>query len=326
MPNAEPGHQGIAAFHFRDAPTQRVGRFFHVGDDGREQMRDAFVDGKLEHLRVDHDQAHVLGRGLVEQAQHHGVQRNRLAGAGRAGNEQMGHPRQVGHDGLAADVLAERQRQRRLQRIVGLGFDDLAERDDLARLVGDLEPHIRLAGDDLHHPHADRRERTRQVLREIADLAAFDAGRGLQLEACHDGPGMHGDHFRLYAKIAELDLDEARHRLQRLGRVPALSRRRIVEQRQGRQLGRGRRLEKRHLPLAIDSLAHFDLLEHGLDARRAHLRLRAHSTHYLVSLLFRAAALQPGARMVEQNVELRESRKDGAPRVIHHGNPGHAGR
>ena len=38
------GHELIAALHFGDTPTQRVGRFLHVGDDRCEQMRDALVD------------------------------------------------------------------------------------------------------------------------------------------------------------------------------------------------------------------------------------------------------------------------------------------
>ena len=37
-----------------------------------------------------------------------------------------------------------------------------------------------------------RRERAREVLREVADLAALDAGGGLQLETRDDGPGVHG--------------------------------------------------------------------------------------------------------------------------------------
>jgi len=40
-----------ATFHFADAPVERVGGLLHVGDDRAEQMRDAFVDAHLEHLR-----------------------------------------------------------------------------------------------------------------------------------------------------------------------------------------------------------------------------------------------------------------------------------
>src|SRR5215467_2157459 len=109
----------------------------------------------------------------------------------------MWHPLQVRAQRLAADVLAERERERRLQVLVRLRFHDLAERDDLADLVRYLEADVRLARNDLDHPYAHRRERAREILREIADLAALHARRRLELEAGDDGAGVHGDDFGL---------------------------------------------------------------------------------------------------------------------------------
>ena len=59
--HADRRHQLVAPLHLGDAPAQRVGGFLHVGDDRREQMRNALVHRQLQHLRVDHDHAHVLG-------------------------------------------------------------------------------------------------------------------------------------------------------------------------------------------------------------------------------------------------------------------------
>ena len=126
------------------------------------------------------------GVDLYEQAQHHRVQRDRLARARRARDQQVRHARKVGAHRLAADVLAERERQRRLQLVVGLRLHDLAERDDLANLVRNLEADVRLARNDLDDAHAHGRERSREVLREIADLAALHARGGLELEARDD--------------------------------------------------------------------------------------------------------------------------------------------
>jgi hypothetical protein len=56
---------------------------------------------------------------------------------------------------MAADVLAERQRQRRCKIIVGAGFDDLTQCDELALFVGNLQAHDRLAGDHFHDAYAD---------------------------------------------------------------------------------------------------------------------------------------------------------------------------
>ena len=145
-------------------------------------------------------------------------------------------------------------------------------------------------------------ERARSFARLLIWLL-FTPAAGFSSKRVTTGPGMHGDDLGLDAEIVELELDEPRHRFQRLGRVAALFRRRIVEQRQRRQLARLRRLEHRHLALALESLAraraHFDLLDDGLDARRSGLRLRADLAHDLVALLLRAAAFPPDARVAE---------------------------
>ncbi len=77
--HAQLAEQFVAAVHLADTPVQRVGRLLHVGDHRRQQVRDAFVDAHLEHLRVYQDQAHVARFGLVEQAQDHRVDAYRLA-------------------------------------------------------------------------------------------------------------------------------------------------------------------------------------------------------------------------------------------------------
>ena len=74
-------------------------------------MRDAVVDRELQHLRVDHQEAALLGRQPVEQRQDHGIDADRLARAGRAGHQQVRHARQIGEHRRAGDVLAEHQRQ-----------------------------------------------------------------------------------------------------------------------------------------------------------------------------------------------------------------------
>ncbi len=141
---------------------------------------------------------------------------------------------------------------------------------------------------------------------------------------------MHGDDFGLDAEIVELDLDEPRHGLERLGRVPAFLRRRIVEQRQGRQLVRLRRLEQRHLPFALEPFgrarADFDLLEQRLDARRGGLRSSAHLAHDFLPLLLGATAGPPDACFADPYVQLGEAEVDGTTRAIHDRDPRHARR
>ena len=74
-------------------------------------MRDAVVDGQLQHLGIDHDQFALVGLEPVHEAQDHGVDGDRLAGAGGARDQEMRHAREIDDHGLAADGLAEAERQ-----------------------------------------------------------------------------------------------------------------------------------------------------------------------------------------------------------------------
>ena len=54
------GHLAVAIFHFAHYPFQRHDCLFGVGHNRRQQMWDTVIDGKLQHLGVDHDQAAFL--------------------------------------------------------------------------------------------------------------------------------------------------------------------------------------------------------------------------------------------------------------------------
>ena len=83
-------HQPVAPVHLHDAPAQRVRRMLHVRHHRREEVRNALVHRQLQHLRIDHDHPHVGAGRLVEQAQDHRVDGDRLAGAGGARHEEVG--------------------------------------------------------------------------------------------------------------------------------------------------------------------------------------------------------------------------------------------
>ena len=205
---------------------------------------------------------------LVEQRQHHCVDADGFTRAGGAGDQQVRHARQICHHRLAADVLAEGDRQRRVHLVVGLGAHDLPEGDHLALLVGDLKSHDALAGDDLDHAYAQDRQRARQVLGQGGDLARLDPGRGTQFEARDHRTGLDRDDLDIDVEVLELHFHQARERLQAFRGVQRLARRRIVQQLQRRQLVALGRIEQRHLALALHART---LLHDGfwrLDARR----------------------------------------------------------
>jgi hypothetical protein len=132
---------------------ERHHRLLRVGDDGRQQVRNGIVDGELEHLRIDHDQPALIRRQPVEQAQDHGVDGDGLAGAGGARDQEMRHAREVDNHRLAADALAQAERQ------LGGGFgvvvdvEQFTQIDLLALRIGQLDADDVAAG---HHGDARR--------------------------------------------------------------------------------------------------------------------------------------------------------------------------
>jgi hypothetical protein len=58
--HAEARHLLVALLHLAHRPLQGDDRLLGIGDDRGQQMRDAVIDGKLQHLRIDHDQPAFL--------------------------------------------------------------------------------------------------------------------------------------------------------------------------------------------------------------------------------------------------------------------------
>ena len=151
--HAHCAHQFVAPLHFRHAPTQAIGGFLHVGDNRCQQMRNALIHRQFQHLRVDHQHPHVFGRSLVQQRKHHRVDRHRLARTGGAGDQQMRHARQIGHDRFAGNVFAQRQGQRAGGFVVFLRAQQFRQINHLAAGVGCFQTNHRLARNHIHHAH-----------------------------------------------------------------------------------------------------------------------------------------------------------------------------
>ena len=127
-------------------------------------MRNAVIDGKLQHLRVDHDQPALFRLQPVEQRQDHRVDGDRFARAGGAGDEQMRHAREVDNDSLAADGFTQRNAKPRLRFLEGFRREQFAQIDRFPPLVRQLNADGVAA---LHHSDARRQRahRARDVIR-----------------------------------------------------------------------------------------------------------------------------------------------------------------
>ena len=194
-------HGAVALLHLAHHPLERDDRLLRVGDHRRQQVRDAVVDRQLQHLRVDHDEAAGIGPVAVQQRQDHGVDADRLARPGGAGDQQMRHARQVGDHRRAADVLAQDQRQlgRRIARRPSRPAAR-AGRPSRACALGSSMPMTLRAR---HHgdAHRDRAHRAGDVVGQADHAAGLGAGRRLQLVAGHHRAGPHLDDLAAHAEI-----------------------------------------------------------------------------------------------------------------------------
>ena len=213
--HADLRHLAVAVLHLAHGPFQRDDGLLRIGDDGRQQMRDAVIDGQFEHLRVDHDQPAFLRRHAVEQRQDHGVDGDRLARAGGAGDQHVRHLGDVDDDRLAVDRLAERQRQLGLGRLEVAAGEDLAQIDGLALGVGQFDADGVAAGHD-GDARGDRAHRAGDVVGKADDARRLDAGRRLQFVERDDRTGADMDDLALDAEILQHAFEQARILFQRV--------------------------------------------------------------------------------------------------------------
>ena len=169
-------------------------------------MRDAVIDGQLEHLGVDHDQAALLGREAVEQGQDHGVDGHRLARAGGAGDQQVGHAGEIGDDGLAADGLAQADRELLEGGLEICGLEHLAQIDGFAGVVRQLDADG-IAARDHSYTSRDGAHGAGDILRERDDAGGFDARGGLELVERDHRPWMDMNDLAFHAEVADDLLD-----------------------------------------------------------------------------------------------------------------------
>ena len=326
IPHAQFRHQLVAAFHFGNAPAQRVGGVLHVGNDGCQQMRDAFVNLEFQHFRIDQDQPHFVWPGLVENTEQHGVDRNRFTRTGGARHQQVRHAGDIRNHGRTTDVLAQRQRQRRMAFVEGLRGDDLAQCHQLAVLVWNLQADRRLARNHLDDPHADHRQRARQILRQAGDLADLGARFQHQFKAGNNRPRMHLDDFRLDVEVTQFQLHLTRQRLQRSLGIAFRMFRRFIQQGNRRQIRFSfGRLEQLDLTLANGALAFFRLAEFRLDAGFfAFGDFRLLLLHDGFALLARHPALAAVTPVVKRLFATFDQAEDEGTHRIHQLEPGQA--
>src|ERR1035437_3840065 len=144
--DADAGEDLVALLHLVDHPAQGENNLLRVGDDRDDQVRQRVVLLQLDHLRVNHDEAELVGGEAVEQGTDDGVDADGFAGTGAAGDEQVRHFREVGDNGVAVNVFAQRQRDTGFDVAPFVGLEEVAHNHRSLDRVGHFNAYGALAG------------------------------------------------------------------------------------------------------------------------------------------------------------------------------------
>ena len=207
--------QLVAAFHLTNRPVERTGGLFRIGNDRNQQVRNAVIVAQLDHLRVHHDEADFLRRGLVQQRDQHGVDAHRLTGAGGTGNQHVRHLGNVTDDRLAGDVLADGKGQAAFRVGKRRRADTLADKDGIDGFVRHLDADRDLIRNG-RDTHVCRAERQCNVVRQCGDARDFDAARDGQLKAGDRRSADNADDLCLDVERVER-IEQARRAFAQLG-------------------------------------------------------------------------------------------------------------
>ena len=140
---------------------------------------------------------------LVEQGSDDGVQTNRLTLTGGTCNEQVRNLRQIHHEHLVGDGLAQRDRQLHLGFLELLGVQDALHAHDVCLGIRHLDTDGSLARDRSDYTDTQGSEAQGDIILQVLDLGdAHTLGRLNLVES--DGRAHGGtDGLNLYAEVAQ---------------------------------------------------------------------------------------------------------------------------
>ena len=209
----------VTHVHLFDDPLQRLGRLFRVRDDGRDEVRDALIRRELDALGVDENHADFGRRCLHEQRGDHRVDERRLSGTGCTRDEKVRHLGEVRDDKLALDVFSNSDRHRVPRGDGGGRSQHIAEGDDIAVGVGNLDADGGLTGNRREESDLVRRDRVFDVARQGGNPFDLDALREFDLVASDGRPAGETGDGRIDTELRE-DVGDRRDGLVVDGRRP----------------------------------------------------------------------------------------------------------
>ena len=127
----------------------------------------------------------------IKKTQKDRVNRHRFSGSCRSGHQQMGHRRNIDHNGLPVGVLAKRNAQYGIIRGQPTILKTLPQPNDGSMLVRNLNPNsttLRNRGDD---SNTTSTQTHREIILERRNAADLDASCGLKLKECNNWSWMN---------------------------------------------------------------------------------------------------------------------------------------
>ncbi len=191
----------VPALHLLDDVHEHRRGLLRARDHGRQQVGNRLVVAELDPLRVDEDHAHVVGRRPEERRGQDRVDAAGLPRPGRPCDQEVRHPREVGPDGVAGDVLSQPHGERARGR--GQVAVDVAERDEARGEVRHLDSDRLLPWDRSEDADLGRGQRVGEVVLEGRDLRDLRPRRELELVAGHARAGDLAEDARFDSELRE---------------------------------------------------------------------------------------------------------------------------
>src|SRR5204863_2039108 len=140
----------------------------------RDEMRYTLVVRELDPLGIDQREAHLVRSSAHQDRCEQRVDARRLAGTGRAGDEDVRHLREVRDDETAFDILAESDDQWMLIGLRGRRAQHVPEADELPVGVGDFYADRRLPWNRRQDPYVCALDGVRDVAGQRGDPFDLD--------------------------------------------------------------------------------------------------------------------------------------------------------
>ena len=201
--HAPLGEFVIPLHHLRHSPGQRRGCLVGIVHHRQQQMRNAVIALKLHHLGVHQNHLDLVRTRPEQQAVDNRIDAYGFTGSRGAGNQHMGHLRQVTDNRHAGDILAQRHRQDGFRVLHRRAFQHLPQGHGRALGVGHFHAHQALAGNRRLDADGGGRHAGKDIPLQLSHLAHLCARRQLQLKAGNDRTVGHMHHPGLHLEAGQ---------------------------------------------------------------------------------------------------------------------------